>query len=138
MDHAQARALVSPFYEALNRPATRDVGALVRSAAAESWRSHAGPDASKSREEFIAQVIGFGRAIPDLGWHIEELLVDGDRIVVRSTATGTPAGELFGVPHGGRSFRITAIDIHTVAEGKLVRAWHVEDWASALKQLSGR
>jgi hypothetical protein len=29
------------------------------------------------------------------------------------------------------------IDIHTVMDGKLVAAHHVEDWASAIRQLSG-
>jgi hypothetical protein len=30
---------------------------------------------------------------------IKEVLVSGDRVVVRGEVTGTPAGELFGVPH---------------------------------------
>ena len=42
-----------------------------------------------------------------------------------------------GVPHGGRRFAVMTIDIHTVEDGKLVRAHHVEDWASALRQLKG-
>ncbi len=61
----------------------------------------------------------------------------GNRIIVRSEATGTPAGDFMGVPHAGRSFRIMTIDIHTVAGGKLVRADHIEDWASAIRQLRG-
>ena len=44
----------------------------------------------------------------------------------------------FGVPHSGRSFKIMTIDIHTVKDGKLVTAHHVEDWASALRQLAGK
>jgi hypothetical protein len=30
------------------------------------------------------------------------------------------------------------IDIHTVKEGKLATAYHVEDWASAMRQLSSK
>ena len=66
------------------------------------------------------------------------MLLSGDRIIVRSEASGTPAGEFFGVPHSGRSFKIMTIDIHTVKDGKLVVAHHVEDWASALRQLAGK
>lgn len=29
------------------------------------------------------------------------------------------------------------VDIHTVEDGKRVRADHVEDWASAIRQLRG-
>ena len=43
-----------------------------------------------------------------------------------------------GVPHGGKSFRIMSIDIHTVENGKLTRAYHVEDWMSAVRQLSSK
>jgi len=137
MDIETARALVTPFYTALNAPGTKDVAALITSVATEDWRSQAGPGVSKSRAEFIVQVIGFGKFIPDLSWDIQEVLPSGDRIVVRSIARGTPAGPFMGAPHTGRSFTIVAIDIHTVRDGKLVDAWHVEDWMTATRQLAG-
>jgi hypothetical protein len=31
-----------------------------------------------------------------------------------------------------------AIDIHEISDGKIVQSFHVEDWAGALQQLSGR
>ena len=43
-----------------------------------------------------------------------------------------------GVPHGGKSFRIMSIDIHTVKDGKLQRAYHVEDWIGAARQPSAQ
>lgn len=138
MNRESARALVQPFYDALNRPGTKAVAALVESVTTDDWRSFAGPDLSKDRAAFIGQVVGFGKAIPDLGWAIEELIVEGERIVVRSVATGTPAGDLFGVPHSGRSFRIMTIDVHTVRDGRLSVAHHVEDWATAIRQLAGK
>ena len=136
--HETARALVAPFYDVLTRPSQKSVAAIVSEIAIPEWRSYAGETVSKGREEFIAQVIGFGRAIPDLVWDVKEVLVSGDRIIVRSEASGTPAGDFFGVPHSGRSFKIMTIDIHTVKDGKLVVAHHVEDWASALRQLAGK
>jgi predicted ester cyclase len=137
MNHDTARSIVAPFYDALNVPSTKSVAALVTGAATADWRSYASATQSKSREEFINQVIGFGKGIPNLKWDIKELLVDGDKVIVRSEASGTPAGELFGVPHGGRSFTIMTLDVHTVKDGKLVAAHHVEDWASAIRQLRG-
>lgn len=136
--HESARALIAPFYSALTRPAEKDVAALVSGIASPAWRSYAGETTSKGRDEFIAQVVGFGKLIPDLSWDIKEVFVDGDRIIVRSEASGTPAGPFFGVPHGGKSFRIMTIDIHTVQDGQLVAAHHVEDWATAMRQLSQR
>lgn len=138
MNREAAAQFVAPFYSALNNPAQKDVAALVESVASPEWRSYAGEGVSKGRDEFIKQVMGFGKMIPDLKWDIKEVLADDNRIIVRSEASGTPAGDFMGVPHGGRRFAVMAIDIHTVQEGKLIAAHHVEDWASALRQLAGK
>ena len=69
---------------------------------------------------------------------IKEVLVAGDRVVVRGEVTGTPAGELFGVPHTGRSFRMMAIDIQTIREGKIAKTFHLENWLSVLGQLRAK
>ena len=131
----QARSIVAPFYDSLNQPASKNVRALIEGAASPDWRSFAGETASKGREEFIQQVMGFGKMIPNLAWDIKEVLVDGERIIVRSEARGTPAGDFMGTPHSGKSFAIMTLDVHTVVAGKLVRAHHVEDWAGAIRQL---
>lgn len=137
-DREQARKLIQPFYDMLNRPGEKDVRPLAEAILAPDWRSYSGEQTSKGRDEFIQQLAGFGKLLPDLAWAVRDVLVDGDRIVVRGEASATPAGDFFGVPHGGRSFRVMSIDIHSVRDGKLVAAYHVEDWAAALRQLAGR
>lgn len=138
MNRESAARLVAPFYDALNRPASKDVAALVEGVASADWRSFSAEGVSKGRDEFIKQVVGFGKLIPDLTWEIKEVLADGDRVIVRSEASGTPAADFMGVPHAGKRFAVTTIDIHTVIDDKLVAAHHVEDWASAIRQLSAR
>ncbi len=135
VSNQQARQLIAPFYEMLNKPAGKDLKAMAEATIAPNWRSFSGEGKFKTREEFVATAGGLGKLIPDLAWSIKDVLVDGDRIIVRGEATGTPAGPFFGVPVSGKSFRIMSIDIHTVKDGKLVEAHHVEDWASALQQL---
>ena len=137
MNTNEARTLIAPFYDALNQPASKDVRALVEGLATPAWRSFSGDTASKGREEFIQQVIGFGKLIPDLRWEIKEVFSDGNHVIVRSEASGTPAADFMGVPYGGKRFSVMTIDIHTQEGGKLVRAHHVEDWAGALRQLKG-
>lgn len=128
--------ILQPFYDSLNRPAEKDVRANVEKVAHPDWRSHSGEKISKGREEFINQVIGFGKLIPDLKWDVKEVIrASPTKYIVRSQASGTPVDALFGVPASGKSFDIMAIDIHTIRDGKLVLANHVEDWATALKQL---
>lgn len=134
----QARAAIRPFYEALTVAPGRDSAALVLSATAPGWVSCGGSDACSPRDKTAAAIAGFGKAVPDLKWEIKEVLVSGDRVVVRGEATGTPAGAFMGVPHGGKSFRIMSIDIHTVVDGKLARSYHIEDWMGAVRQLSAK
>ncbi len=90
---------------------------------------------TKSRDELSRQLTGFAQLIPDLTWKVEEILQVGNRYVVRGRASGTPKGPLFGVDGKGKSFAVMSIDIHEVANGKIVRVYHVEDWAGALAQL---
>ena len=135
MKSNEARNVIAPFYDALTLPSSKDVRRIVEGIASPTWRSFASESTSKSREEFIQQVIGFGKLIPDLRWEMKEVLCDGNRIIVRSEASGTPAADFMGVPHAGKRFSVITIDIHTVEGGKLVTAYHVEDWASALRQL---
>jgi len=69
---------------------------------------------------------------------IKEVLVVADRVIVRGEVTGTPAGDLFGVPHTGKSFKIMTIDIQTIKDGKIAKTFHLENWLSALGQLRAK
>jgi len=79
----------------------------------------------------------FAKLIPDLHWAVQAMHQDGAFVIVRSRATGTLAGPLFGVGGRGRGLDVMAIDIHKVQDDKIVRSHHVEDWAGALRQLTG-
>ena len=79
------------------------------------------------RNTSIKVVGNFFNSIPDMKFDIKEVLAAGDRVIVRGEVTGTPAGELFGVPHTGKSFRMMAIDIQTIRDGKIAKTYHMEN-----------
>jgi predicted ester cyclase len=136
MDNA---SLVRSFYSrVLSATSSPDLAERMSQALSPSWESIGDyTGAKKTREQFAAQLQGFRKLIPDLTWAVEELIEVGNRIVVRGRASGTPSGEFFGVPHTGRKFEIMSVDVHTIENGRIVRTYHVEDWAGALKQLRG-
>lgn len=134
----QARAAIAPFYDALNAAPGKDVSALIESATSPEWVSCNSNNTCSPRDKVMGAIAGFGKAIPDLKWEIKELLVAGDRVIVRGEASGTPAVPFMGVPHSGKSFRIMSIDVHTIKDGKMVRAYHIEDWMGATRQLSAK
>ena len=130
----QAREIVAPFYKALN--AGNDAVALVNQATSTEWMSCGGNDTCRGRDQVGAAIAGLHKAVPDLKWEIKEVVVSGDRVIVRGEASGTPTGTFMGVPGGGKSFRIMSIDVHTIKDGKMIHAYHVEDWMGAVRQLS--
>jgi steroid delta-isomerase-like uncharacterized protein len=74
-------------------------------------------------------------AFPDLDITIEDVLQEGNKVIVRSKILGTQRGALMGFPAKNRKISIQAIDIHEFKDGKIVRTWHTEDWMSGLRQL---
>jgi ketosteroid isomerase-like protein len=140
LTEAQARAAIAPWYVLFNQPVQGDMKMLQEQILAPDYESCWGylPGECWGRDNSIRVVGGFAKSIPDMQFDIKEVLVAGDRVIVRGEITGTPAGDLFGVPHSGKSFRIMAIDIQTIKDGKIARTYHLENWLSALGQLRAK
>jgi predicted ester cyclase len=131
-----ARGRLVPFYKALNAENVKDAPELVKQSTTPEWVTCRGNDRCNTRDEVMAGIGQRLRAIPDLKWEIKEILVAGDRVIVRGEATGTPAGELMGAPTNGKSFKLMSLDVHTIEGGKITRTYHVEDWQGAFRQVS--
>ena len=135
-----ARAVIAPWYSLFNVASRGDVKAIQERILTEDYESCAGylPGECWGRETSIKVVSNFANTIPDMKFDIKEVLVAGDRVIVRGEVTGTPAGDLFGVPHSGKSFRIMAVDIQTIRDGKIAKTFHMENWLSAIGQLRAK
>ena len=66
---------------------------------------------------------------------VEDVIAEGDKVVLRWTQTGTHIGPLFGMPATGRSSRTTGIEIWRVENDKLAEHWDVVDVYGQLLQL---
>jgi predicted SnoaL-like aldol condensation-catalyzing enzyme len=66
---------------------------------------------------------------------IEDLVADGDRVVVRWTNSGRHVGDFLGAPPTDRPYAIAGIDIYRIEDGRLAEHWHVVDQLSMLQQL---
>lgn len=135
----EARALVVPFYtQALTVNPESSSTAVLERILAPGFQS-INSQQVKTRAELIKQVEVFWKLIPDLKWEPQDLVLGGNKVVVRSLASGSPSGSFMGLSlDGSRGFRIDTIDIHEIEGGQILRVHHLEDWATALKQLSAR
>ncbi len=130
------KAIVQPFYtQCLTVNPNTDVAALMGSMLADNFQSHGSSDV-KPKAALIGQIQFFWQLVPDLKWEIQEMIQEGNTVVVRSRAAGTPNGNFMGVPTDGtKRFDIMTIDIHTVENGQIVKVYHLEDWGTAMQQL---
>src|SRR5260370_38794172 len=133
---SEARMIVSPLYDALNQPGKKDVAVLLAQACNPDYRSYGTNEDWLTRDQLGEVFKMIGSAVPDLRWTIEDIQTFEDQIVVRGEASGTPTGELFGAKPTGKSFKTMALDLFTVKNGKLASAYHVENWMTALEQIS--
>jgi steroid delta-isomerase-like uncharacterized protein len=74
-------------------------------------------------------------AFPDFKATIEDLLADGDKVVIRMTWSGTQKGEFMGIPATGKRMSIGVIDIIRIANGKATEHWGQMDAMGMMQQL---
>lgn len=74
-------------------------------------------------------------AFPDFLYTVEDIIAEGDKVVIRLTARGTQEGEFAGMPATGKQATWSEIHISGMAGGKLVEHWVVQDRLGMLQQL---
>jgi steroid delta-isomerase-like uncharacterized protein len=74
-------------------------------------------------------------AFPDLHSTIEDMIAEGDTVVVRYTWRGTHQGGLMGIPPTGKQVAVSAIAIFRIANGKGIEEWLNADYLGLLQQL---
>lgn len=136
-DADQAVALVRPIYEALTASSAEEIRSLLETGTSRDWQNCASNDGCETREATITRWTARISRVADFHFDIREILVSGNKIIVRSEAAGAPSGPFMGVDPQGRSFKVMTLDIHEIANGKVVRTFHVEDWGLATRQLRG-
>lgn len=131
------KPLVRKFYDAaLTVKPGSDPGSVMGELLADDFKSINSTE-TKSKQQLTGQVQFFWKLIPDLVWAPQELIQEGNQVVVRSVATGSPKGDFMGLKlDGTKSFKIMTIDIHTVVDHRIVQVHHLEEWTAAIKQLS--
>ena len=86
--------------------------------------------------EGVKLFVGILRAaFPDIQMTIEDVIAEGEKVVVRYTARGTHYGEFMGVPPTGRKATWAGINIYRGEGGKVVETWQLSDALGLMRQL---
>jgi steroid delta-isomerase-like uncharacterized protein len=87
-------------------------------------------------EELKHYVIMYRSAFPDIQDTVEEVVAEGDKVVVRWTSRGTHQGEFMGVAPTGRHVTFSGMRLFRIAENKIVESWVNIDERGLQEQLS--
>jgi steroid delta-isomerase-like uncharacterized protein len=133
MAEEASKAIVRRYYEEVFNARNVD---LVDVLAAEDYIEHDPfPGQGNGRRDLKARVAAILGAFNPMRFSIEDVVAEGERVVVRWSQTGTQSGNFMGVPPTGKEVTIAGIDIHAVRDGRMAEHWHVVDQLALLQQL---
>lgn len=87
-------------------------------------------------EGFKGFLAGLHEAFPDVHYEIQDIAVDGDRVIVRWTVSGTQQGVFNGIPATGLPIAgVPGISWLRIENGQIAEVWVVVDTLTLLMQI---
>ena len=126
------KALVCRFVEAFN---TGDLDGLAAAFAPNAVVHNSGAPDPLNLEGFRQLAAVFLAAFPDGKHTIDDMIVEGDKVVTRITYRGAHTGDLMGIPPTGKHVTTSAMTIDQIANGKIVETWRLFDQMGMMQQL---
>ncbi|MBW4446945.1 MAG: ester cyclase [Hassallia sp. WJT32-NPBG1] len=108
----------------------------ICSMTAPTWRMHGGAPGMPPGPEGVRKLFNSIGPI-DQKWTIEDVIAEGDKVVVRATNTCVQES-FFGIPGRGQRQTFTATFIHSIADGKITETWRNADDLGRLFQLGAK
>ena len=133
-DNSRIDSIVARIYEEVfNTGDLNPVDGLI--AAEYIDHNPIGPGGEIGIEGFKQTVRALRFAFPDLHFTIEEILVNGDKVVVRTTMRGTHKNSFMGVDPTDKEVMVTGFDILRIVDGVLVERWGTLDGLTLMQQM---
>lgn len=96
--------------------------------------AHAGKK-SEGLAEDLKSAKGWRQAFPDGRYTVNQIVAEGDYVVVYFTGRGTNTGAGNGLPATGKPIELTGTTIFRFVKGKIAEEWTEYDRMSLMKQL---
>ncbi len=88
-----------------------------------------------TREELEKSLRMMYAAFPDFSPTIEDIIAEGDKVVIRETCRGTNKGEFMGTSATGKEMTLSVTIMFRIAGGKIAEAWEEYDRMTVMQQL---
>jgi steroid delta-isomerase-like uncharacterized protein len=114
------KTLARRWFEDLFSRGNLDVANEILSA---EFVDHLTHEDERGLEELKAYVTIYRAAFPDIQDTLEQIVAEGDKVVVRWTSRGTHQGEFMGAAPTGRHVTFTGMRLFRIAENKIAESW---------------
>ena len=132
MAESENKRLITRYYEEVLNQGKLDVlDAIARSDHVE----HNPFPGQAQGLEGLKQRVGIIKTAFNPQFTLEQVIAEGDKVVVMWSNRGTHLVEWFGVPATGKSVVAQGIDIHMIRDDRMAEHWDVVDMLSILIQI---
>jgi steroid delta-isomerase-like uncharacterized protein len=116
----QNKTLARRWFEDLFSGGNLDAANEILSA---EFVDHLTHEEERGLEELKHYVTIYRTAFPDIQDTLEQIVAEGDKVVIRWTSRGTHQGEFMGVAPTGRLVTFTGMRLFRIAENKIAESW---------------
>jgi steroid delta-isomerase-like uncharacterized protein len=134
MSIEENKALIRRGTEILNRGNVTEISTTLDELFVPDFVRHDPAGGFRSREDYKQFLFSLLAALPGQ-FTIEDLIAEGDKVVLRYTFHGTHQGQWRGLPPTGKSVTFTGIFIYRILDGKIVEGWENADALGLVQQL---
>lgn len=112
--------------------------ALVRDLFAPHYTHHDphNPDV-RDLESYTRWLRAIRAAFPDLRMQIEDVITEGEKVVLRWTVQGTHTGAYMGLMPTGQKMVFSGMNVYHMHDGKITESWFNYDTVGMMQQLGG-
>ena len=96
---------------------------------------YAGPRGIKGPTGFAETIKPVRAAFPDIKWAVEDLIAEGNKVMIRWTWKGTNTGSFDGFPATNKEVIHNAINIFQFSGDKIIKAWMQADRLGFYQQI---
>jgi len=135
MSVKEIKALARRWFEEANKGKEAFMAAIDELYATDIVGHGSGGEETRGLKELKLHLMELFSAFPDFQFTIDDMVVEGDKVAIRYTWTGTHKGEIKGIPPTNKKVTMWSIQIDRVAGGKFVEIWARHDTLGSMQQL---
>jgi steroid delta-isomerase-like uncharacterized protein len=138
MTRQEKQALIERLHDMWSTGDTRSIHEVYADTFVAHMPKGWGPTPSRDGHDGIRRAIERLRiGFPDWREHIDDMVIDADKVAVRYHSTGTQLGAFGGVPASGRRIEVDEMSIFRIENGRVAEQWCLNDDLAFGKQLRG-